>query len=332
MKRASQRHFHSKYLTQLFPGLSKQQVFYYRHEAHFHLQPYGGARNQKWDEEEKQEIEEKLLCWISNQPDMTMHEIVANFLAVGITISARSISRIFKRWKWSSKVPIYKQLAKYKPENLEQYLQYLDWIVSIPVPDWSKLKYLDESSFAPRGKFIHFNQLNIFLAALRRRKAMSPIGTPVFIAHTHRIDPKPLNIMSMIQLHPDAPIVPYLVIGTTTADDLVQFICKVRDLNFLVDGDFLIMDNSSVHFAFSNHIRLQQLQAEIGFSIVFLPPYSPELNPIEQIFGIIKRNIRQKLQANSRFKSVVSEAFSNITFDMILNTYVRCNLKPFTDK
>lgn len=52
----------------------------------------------------------------------------------------------------------------------------------------------------------------------------------------------------------------------------------------------LVMDNASFHH--SEYIA--QICADAGVKLVYLPPYSPDLNPIEEFFaelkGFIKRN------------------------------------------
>lgn len=49
-----------------------------------------------------------------------------------------------------------------------------------------------------------------------------------------------------------------------------------------------IMDNASIHKR--NDIRV--ILAENGFELIFLPPYTPQLNPIEEIFNMWKHNIK----------------------------------------
>jgi transposase len=50
------------------------------------------------------------------------------------------------------------------------------------------------------------------------------------------------------------------------------------------------MDNASFH----RSEGLEQMYADAGVKLVYLPPYSPDLNPIEEFFaklkGFIKRN------------------------------------------
>lgn len=57
----------------------------------------------------------------------------------------------------------------------------------------------------------------------------------------------------------------------------------------LSPGDIVIMDNLSVHKA----ARIQQALAARGCRLVFLPAYSPDLNPIEQAFSKIKAHLRK---------------------------------------
>ncbi|KAK4068649.1 hypothetical protein Purlil1_13759 [Purpureocillium lilacinum] len=51
----------------------------------------------------------------------------------------------------------------------------------------------------------------------------------------------------------------------------------------------LIMDNASFHHS----ERLQQICDSAGVVLLYLPPYSPDLDPIEEFFGELKTYIRQ---------------------------------------
>jgi len=53
-------------------------------------------------------------------------------------------------------------------------------------------------------------------------------------------------------------------------------------------GDVVIMDNLSSH---KRH-RTRELIEGTGADLVFLPPYSPDLNPIEMVFSKIKQTLR----------------------------------------
>ena len=56
----------------------------------------------------------------------------------------------------------------------------------------------------------------------------------------------------------------------------------------LAPGDVVVMDNLSAH-------KVDGVRAAIearGASLVYLPPYSPDLNPIEQLFAKLKALLR----------------------------------------
>jgi transposase len=70
-------------------------------------------------------------------------------------------------------------------------------------------------------------------------------------------------------------------------------IFKAYAVKFLVreltPGDIVVMGNLSSHK--SNAIR--QTIEDAGAELLFLPPYSPDLNPIEQVFAKLKHLLRK---------------------------------------
>ena len=50
----------------------------------------------------------------------------------------------------------------------------------------------------------------------------------------------------------------------------------------------IIMDNASIH----KSRELKKLFKKYNHKLIFLPPYSPDLNPIEQLWGTIKNGLR----------------------------------------
>jgi transposase len=51
----------------------------------------------------------------------------------------------------------------------------------------------------------------------------------------------------------------------------------------------LVMDNASFHHT----ERIQQMCHDAGVKLVYLPPYSPDLNPIEEFFAELKSFIKR---------------------------------------
>jgi len=69
----------------------------------------------------------------------------------------------------------------------------------------------------------------------------------------------------------------------------------------LGEGDVVVMDNLSFH----KSERVRQMIEGAGAQILYLPPYSPDFNPIEEAFSKIK-NLLRKLGA--RIREVLVEA------------------------
>ena len=69
------------------------------------------------------------------------------------------------------------------------------------------------------------------------------------------------------------------------------------------------IDNASWHKTFA----VKEYCNENNITLLFLPPYSPEYNPIERVWSFLKSKIKQKFfQTANKFKSFIFELFENI--------------------
>jgi transposase len=66
-------------------------------------------------------------------------------------------------------------------------------------------------------------------------------------------------------------------------------------------GQVVVMDNLTAH----KGGRVKELIEEHGCELLYLPPYSPDLNPIEEAFSKVKRIVRK---AESRMREALVEA------------------------
>lgn len=57
----------------------------------------------------------------------------------------------------------------------------------------------------------------------------------------------------------------------------------------LAPGDVVVMDNLAAHKV----AGVREAIAAAGASVLYLPPYSPDLNPIEQLFAKLKATLRK---------------------------------------
>lgn len=78
-----------------------------------------------------------------------------------------------------------------------------------------------------------------------------------------------------------------VVDGAVNGDVFEAFVEQVL-LPQLRPGDVVVLDNLSSH----KRQRTRELIESAGAQLVFLPPYSPDLNPIELIFAKVKHLLR----------------------------------------
>lgn len=83
----------------------------------------------------------------------------------------------------------------------------------------------------------------------------------------------------------DAPcVLDQPINGQSFADYVEQFL-----LPTLSPGDIVIMDNLGSH----KRPAIRKAIRSVGAKLLFLPPYSPDLNPIEQVFAKLKHLMRK---------------------------------------
>lgn len=68
-------------------------------------------------------------------------------------------------------------------------------------------------------------------------------------------------------------------------------------LPILRNGNIVVMDNVSFH----KSETIKNLIESKGAKIIYSPPYSPELNPIEEMWSKVKNSLR-KLSARTKYK------------------------------
>ena len=74
---------------------------------------------------------------------------------------------------------------------------------------------------------------------------------------------------------------------------------------FPAPNSVLVLDNASYHHA-NNDLVTRFCEAH-GALVVFLPAYSPDLNPIEQLFSAVKHRIRRDFQQLSNTQTPVAD-------------------------
>lgn len=78
-----------------------------------------------------------------------------------------------------------------------------------------------------------------------------------------------------------------VVDGPVNSDVFIAFVRQVL-VPDLKPGDIVVMDNLSSHKV----AAVRALIEGAGAELMYLPPYSPDLNPIEMVFSKIKQKLR----------------------------------------
>ncbi|KJV97531.1 DDE superendonuclease family protein, partial [Orientia tsutsugamushi str. Sido] len=81
-------------------------------------------------------------------------------------------------------------------------------------------------------------------------------------------------------------------------------------INELKPAQFVVMDNAAFH----KSKKTKELIESVGCKVIFLPPYSPDLNPIEKFWANMKRCIRHQITQfakSNEVKSLIMRARAN---------------------
>jgi len=171
------------------------------------------------------------------------------------------------------------------------------WLKFRPRVDPSRLVFIDETwtktnmaplrGWAPRGErlpgaapFGHWNTMT-FLAALRRDRIEAP----------------------------------WLLDGPINGERFLIYVEQVLAPS-LLKGDLVIMDNLGSHKAKAVRRAIRQA----GARLLFLPKYSPDLNPIEQFFAKLKHHMREAAERTfDTLCNAIGKILPNVSADECRN-------------
>lgn len=165
------------------------------------------------------------------------------------------------------------------------------WAQQVPGLDPKKLVFLDETGANTK---------------MTRRYGRAPRGQRVVgrVPHGHW-----KTTTFVAALRTDGLVAPTVIDGAMNGDVFVAYVGQVL-VPALRAGDVVVMDN------LSSHKRVAAVRAieRAGCSVCYLPPYSPDLNPIELAFAKIKARLRaaelRTIDRIEAFFGTVHEAFT----------------------
>lgn len=214
---------------------------------------------------------EALCDHLLEKPDLYLDEM-AEFLydEFDVLVSTYTISRALQSHGWTKKVA--RRIAQERNADLRDYYLY-------QLSDFCSyhLVYIDESGCDKRAGF--------------RRTGWSPRGVaPIQVSRFQR--------GQRYQILPaycqDGILMSRVFRGSTDASMFEDFIEQLLHHcgNRSEPKSVLIMDNVSFHHT----DRIRELCSNAGVKLLYLPPYSPDLNPIEEFFAELKAFVRRNWQ------------------------------------
>ena len=66
------------------------------------------------------------------------------------------------------------------------------------------------------------------------------------------------------------------------------------------------MDNATFH----KSVKTKELIESVGCKVIFLPPYSPDLNPIEKFWANLKRWVKNNIHLHDTLFLAISSFFA----------------------
>lgn len=197
-----------------------------------------------------------------------LQEILANDFQLGPheVPSMAAIARLFTKLKITRKKCVHVAKERMSPHNRYCRQLYFQWRRTI---DPSRVYFFDETHFNFETGERDYGRTDSGLACPSfREKGRARAGKYSTLAVCGFTE-------GVIQAIP--------VAGTLTAE-LVTEIIENQVLPLLPRNSFLVADNASVH----NEVALCRILARKNITLVKLPAYSYDLNPIEMVFGLVK--------------------------------------------
>ena len=182
------------------------------------------------------------------------------------------------------------------------------WQERLPLHDAAQYVFLDECGVT---------------TDLLRRYGRSPRGTRLH-DHTPCRHWETSTVIAALRL--EGVTAPAVFDGPIDADSFCAYVVQVLAPT-LRAGDVVVLDNLAVH----KHPDVRVAIEAVGASVRFLPPYSPDFNPIEQAFAKLKAFLRAaRPRTFDQVLALVKAALTLFTPDECRN-YVRHSGYRFAD-
>jgi hypothetical protein len=210
-------------------------------------------------------------------------------------------------WGWTWRQSKIVAVNKFTPNNTQYWAEFASLVTDI---DWRRLKFMDESHCVSKD--------------LSRSRRCGPTGKPLRIFDSF---PNQTRLTLTVLTAVDKPQAPVFYSLTPDINDRWSFFTFVMDAigaGYIGAGDMLVLDNAPIHVADNMLTILLDALRAVGADFVRLPAYSPELNPCEPVFGLLKEKLRHNAFPNLALVDRLVEALRTVSFDNVMAFYRHC--------
>ncbi|MYL99554.1 IS630 family transposase [Novosphingobium sp. FGD1] len=224
--------------------------------------PRGGDMRSRRMEERAADI---LAIW-EERRDITLEELRLALADKGMVVSVAGLHRFFVRRGLTQKKTGH-AIEQDRPDVLKQRQ---DWFEGQLDLEPERLVFIDETWTATN---------------MTRSHGRCPKGERLRMGfpHGHR---KTTTLVAGLRM--TGMVAPMVLDGPINGDWFEAYVAQVL-VPELRPGDVVIMDNLSSH----KRASMQVLIEAAGATLRFLPPYSPDFNPIEKAFSRLKAMLRK---------------------------------------
>lgn len=252
---------------------------------------------------DNQDVVVKLLEIIESNPGYTLKKIVEQLGSNNIQTTVSTVDRFLKKikitWKVAYKIPIDWNTKQIMAKRVE----YINQLSEIALS--RELIFVDESGFhltnLTPGHARSLEGTKATLTVLPKSRRLNVISA---LRKNGTVFNKYItSTMSRRETYDSA--------GGTNGEDFRSFLLDLtKDLNDCV----IVMDNAKIHHAkLLDETVWPLLKQTKKIDHLFLPPYSPFLNPIELLFHSVKTKLTTMNFGPHELKSKVEELFQTTT-------------------
>lgn len=251
----------------------------------------GGDKRSKLSENIKNEI----ISWVNADCLLRLSDIVEKvWNTYQIRVSKSLIDRLLKKFHFNLKNIIRIPERRNTIQTIELRFNYATRFRNI------------ESSYQDKN-FIFLDEVG-FQVVSRAKKGRSKIGTSPCVTVSAA---KSRNISVFAAMNKYGMLYHKIHNNAINGEDFKQCMISLTSECLLmgISNPIFILDNARIH----HYHGLDRMLSDLNINFFFLPPYSPFLNPIENIFSKWKNLVvRSQVRNENELKEIISLKFEDI--------------------